>query len=252
MTTDEVGGTRTKGDLCFFAGIGFDSLMLNDFKSIKAWSRRTNVMTRALSSVTGYCVALLVKTLPQCVLHGRHVLHMRLTTPSPENTLWVDHRRGDFSQPVSTDNDDTFSSDETAPTIESDGSTLLFEGTTGILAAGTSPFYGGGLRLFPFARMIPDKMHLRLGRISPLVGLLHIPSIFGGSFRDKSPDRFGCLDFLGTDFQVELNQPTDCYPFQHSGESVGDVSRFRLSLIKEPVKFVSFLPRRRIAMPLSE
>jgi hypothetical protein len=121
----------------------------------------------------------------------------------------------------------------------------LYLGTTGILAAGTSPYYGGGLRLFPFARMTVDKMHLRLGRIHPLVGFLNIPQIFAGSYRDKS-DKFGCIDFIGGDFQVQvLNQGNDKgFPFQHSGESVGHVERFRLQVMKKPVKFVSFMEKR--------
>jgi hypothetical protein len=51
--------------------------------------------------------------------------------------------------------------------------------------------------------MTVDKMHLRLGRIHPLVGFLNIPQIFAGSYRDKS-DRFGCIDFIGGDFEVEV------------------------------------------------
>lgn len=211
-------------ELCFFAGVGFDSLMLNDFKQIKAWSKRTGVLTKVLSSVTGYCVALVVKTLPKCVLKGKHNIQVNVTTRHPEETTWIDHRRGDVMRRVTCGN--------------------LYEGTTGILAAGTSPFYGGGLRLFPFARMTLDKMHLRLGRIHPLVGFINIPKIFAGSYRDTS-DRFGCIDFVGTDFDVKVTSEGDekGFPFQHSGESVGHTDSFRLSVVKEPVRFVSFMQK---------
>jgi diacylglycerol kinase family enzyme len=210
-------------ELCFFAGIGFDSLMLNDFKRIKAWSKRTGFLTRMLSSVAGYCVALVIKTLPKATL-GKHNIYVKLTTRD-NNTLWVDHRRGDMVRRVE-DNE-------------------LYSGTTGILAAGTSPYYGGGLRLFPFARMTVDKMHLRLGRIHPLVGFLNIPQIFAGSYRDRS-DRFGCIDFIGGDFEVQVlgRGKEKGFPFQHSGESVGHVEQFRLQVVKEPVRFVSFMERR--------
>ena len=209
-------------ELCFFAGVGFDSLMLNDFKRIKAWSKRTGVLTKLLSSVTGYCVALVVQTLPKCVFQGKHNINVQLTTRHPEETTWIDHRRGDVMRKVS--------------------GKVLYSGKTGILAAGTSPFYGGGLRLFPFARMTLDKMHLRLGRIHPLVGFANIPRIFSGSYRDTS-DRFGCIDFVGTDFDVQVSsedEKDDGFPFQHSGESVGHAENFRLQVVKEPVRFVSF------------
>jgi len=85
--------------LCFFAGVGFDSLMLQDFQSIKKWAIRTKILTKTLSSVAGYCVALVVKTLPKCVTRQEHNIQVKVTTRDP-NTLWVDHRRGDVVQTV--------------------------------------------------------------------------------------------------------------------------------------------------------
>jgi diacylglycerol kinase family enzyme len=230
---DECSNNTNTAPLCFFAGVGFDSLMLNDFKTLKAWSERTGVLKRALGSITGYCVALVAMTLPQCVLQNKHQIHVTLTTRrSNKETLWIDHRRGDFAEVVGNDGDGQ--------------ETLLYQGAAGILAAGTSPFYGGGLRLFPFARMYTDRMHLRLGRIHPLKGFLNIPRIFEGSYRD---DDFGCLDFIGDDFEVEVREDSDLrqqggYPFQHSGESAGHLERFRLKVVQEPVRFISFLPKR--------
>jgi hypothetical protein len=218
-----------KGDLCFFAGVGFDSLMLDDFKSIKAWSKRTGILRRTLSSVAGYCVALLFKTLPKG-MQGKHNIYVELTT-NDNSTLFVDHRRGDLVRSVK--------------------ERVLYKGVTGILAAGTSPFYGGGLRLFPFARMTEDKMHLRLGRIHPFVGFLNIPSIYSGSYRDKT-DNFGVIDFMGKDFEVKVTVPSNDndgtrggsetkkrgFPFQHSGESIGTRNRFRLRVTNTPVRFI--------------
>lgn len=276
-----------KGDLCFFAGSGFDSLMLHDFQQVKAWSSTSKSLPTflkdALSSVAGYCVALVALTLPQTIRYGTHKIHVRVTTED-EEALWVDHRRGDFSElavgPL----------DGTNATNAIIGNTpkkqhLIYSGTTGILAASTTPYYGGGLRLFPYARLIPNKLHLRLGRISPLRGVLNIPSIFEGSYREKS-NRFGCLDFIGDEFDVEVSSPvyqnylkkkrakkqdgrwwrrirrratikedvsnmngevsTSGFPFQHSGESMGMKERFRLRVVKQPVKFVSFLQPRVI------
>lgn len=229
-----------KGDLCFFAGAGFDSLMLDDFKSIKAWSSKTGIFPRALGSVFGYVVALIIKTLPKAALWGRHRIHVKVSTRDQE-TLWVDHRRGDFVLPATTCRARMNSIQGTED--ESEESTTIYEGTTGILAAGTSPYYGGGMRLFPFARLTPDKMHLRLGRISPLVGFTNIPKIFEGSYRERT-DKFGVIDFLGDDFEVEVE--SGCgqrrgFPFQHSGESMGELERFRLKVVNSNIRFVNFM-----------
>jgi len=245
---------NSSGALCFFAGVGFDSLMLNDFKTLKAWSQRTGILKRALGSVTGYCIALVTMTLPQCVLQNKHKIHVQLTTRCQQGTLWIDHRRGDFAEAVGSGTSGTSSCDINGGDTSGDKentatqATLLYQGPAGILAAGTSPFYGGGLRLFPFARLYQDKMHLRLGRIHPIKGFLNIPKIFEGSYRDED---FGCLDFVGNDFDIEVRQDNEIqkkggYPFQHSGESAGHFERFRLRLENEPVRFVSFLPRRVI------
>lgn len=222
--------------------------MLNDFKDVKAWSKRTGILTRVLSSVTGYCVALIVKTLPKTVTKSSHKVQVRLTTLDPDNTLWVDHRRGDFVRQCKKEQG------------SSSNPGLLFEGETGILAAGTVPYYGGGLRLFPFARMTLDKMHVRLGRIHPVTGFFNIPAIFAGSFRDTSDRGFGVLDFIGSDFEVQVlssasstppksgvrvgGGAVDGFPFQHSGESVGHVESFRLRVVEEPVRFLSLLEER--------
>lgn len=230
---------RPNFDLCFFAGVGFDSLMLNDFKDIKTWSNQTGILTSVLSSVTGYCVALVVKTLPKCVLHGKHNIHVKVTTPTPQDTTWIDHRRGDVMRKISTTTTSTTTTIDNNTTKD----TLLYSGETGILAAGTCPYYGGNLRLFPFARMTLDKMHLRLGRIHPLTGFVNIPKIFQGSYRDFSEENFGCIDFVGSQFDVVVESTSDDkngFPFQHSGESVGHVQQFSLSVVKEPIQFVSF------------
>jgi len=286
------------GELCFFAGVGFDSLMLNDFKIIKDWSLRNRFLSffklnHVLSSVAGYCAALVVRTLPQCFLKGKHKIDVTITTQDAAHTLWVDHRRGDLVQPVvvGKGNDDNEENRRNTPSqsttlrttdtfTDIPTSTLLYQGNAGIVAAGTCPFYGGGLRLFPFARMTSDKMHLRVGRIHPATGFFRIPSIFAGSYRDKSDDGFGCLDFIGSTFEIQVadasaaatemindsNTPlplangesgngdnnamcsketaTLGYPLQCSGESVGLVRRVRLTVMDTPVRFVSLLEKR--------
>jgi len=80
------------------------------------------------------------------------------------------------------------------------------------------------------------------------VGALNIPKIFEGSYREKSDSGFGCIDFVGDDFEVEVKSEQDekGFPFQHSGESVGSLERFRLRVIKEKIKFVSLLERRLV------
>jgi hypothetical protein len=198
--------------------------MLNDFKELKEWSQRTGVLRQFLSSLAGYWVALICKTLPHTILRSSHKVRVHVTTT--KEAWWVDHRRGDFVQPTR--------------------EPLLYEGETGIIAGSTVPYYGGRLRFFPFARMTVDQMHLRLGRIHPWTGLINIRSIYKGSYRDAS-SAFGILDFIGSDFTIQVSNPSSDeagFPLQHSGESIGPVSSFRLRVLKTPIRFWSLLPDR--------
>jgi hypothetical protein len=105
-----------------------------------------------------------------------------------------------------------------------------------------------------FARVTLDQLHLRIGRIHPLTGFFNIPKIFTGSYRDPS-DRLGVLDYLGREFHVQFLSDDDrdgpksksksSYPFQHSGESVGDITSFRLKVADQPIRFVSFWDQKR-------
>ena len=293
--TQDSASSSSTSELCFFAGVGFDSLMLEDFKVLKAWSHRTKIFTSALSSVLGYCVALVTRTLPKCITRSAHQVNVRISTRDPE-TLWVDHRRGDIVQrAVQQPNRNKLtaqrnamlrtvgdkyngnvyerngrSSSDGISTSDDDQRAVLYEGMAGIVAGATTPFYGGGLRLFPFARMTIDKMHLRIGRIHPLRGFVNIPRIFAGSYRDTRESSHGCIDFVGDDFEVtilpaskpETNSKTSTangsytqeeepgkhdpvgYPLQHSGESIGNCEKVRLRVVKEPIRFVTFLEKR--------
>jgi hypothetical protein len=238
-----------QGDLCFFAGVGFDSLLLQDFKDLKAWSVRKGILRETLGSVTGYVVALVSKTLPKCIQRNAHQIQVEITSADP-HAVWIDHRRGDVVRKLTS----VTQGGDTPVTTPTPTPTLVYKGTAGIVAAGTSPYYGGGLRLFPFARMTLDKMHLRVGRIHPLRGFLQIPRIFRGSYRDTRPGSFGCLDFLANDFTVSVRPSTsdattpkkNGYPLQHSGEAIGSYEQFRLRVVPSPVKFVTFFKKRII------
>ena len=246
---ESINSTVPNSELCFFAGSGFDSLMLSDFNIIKRWSkRRVKPIRRFLGSVAGYSVALVTRTLPSCLIWGKHKLICRITIPKASasanasratstGTYWMDPRRGDTAIKVRPNNcqsnKDLFLDD-----IGEDRQ-LLFEGTTGIVAAGATPYYGGGLKLFPFSRVQPHGMHLRIGRINPFVGFLNIPWIFRGTYRHYN---MKCLDFVGKDFEVELSKP---YPFQHSGEADRwPLKKFRLRVADEELEFVDFLKPR--------
>ncbi|CAJ1965541.1 unnamed protein product [Cylindrotheca closterium] len=211
---------------CFFAGMGIDSLMLQDYKELQDWSSKSKFWKNKFSSVWGYTVALFTRTLPKLMSNNSHSLSLEVTTTKP--ALWVDHRRGDVVRSIRLDEDDK--------------ETLLYKGRAGIVAVSTTPFYGGNLKLFPFARLSENGCQIRIGRIHPLMGVMNIPQIFSGAYRNSE---MGCLDFIGTQFSVEIHD-VDGHPVQHSGESMGLAQKVELQVLQEPVRFVTLLPPRLV------
>jgi len=174
--------TKSSQYICFFAGLGFDSLLLQDYQDMQEWisrrptGKRQKWLKRICTGVSGYTLALLTRTLPKCMDRGdattapspQHEVSVRVSTNAPECVSWIDPRRGDVMRPVlldgsasrpkrsqkQTPEQQTRASAETDKTTTTSSSVLfpLFQGRAGLVAGSTVPYYGGGLRLFPFAR----------------------------------------------------------------------------------------------------
>jgi hypothetical protein len=262
----------------FFAGLGYDSVILQDYKDLQDWRKAKNhrqeatLWQAATTGVVGYTVAMMTRSLPKLMRlkdASKLLRDVRITTDDPESTYWIDHRRGDTMRPAIDHNIiNVRGNKERNPATEE----MLYRGSAGIIAAGTVPYYGGGLRLFPFARMTPGGMNLRIGRrLHPLEGISKIPSIFEGSFRDRTTDTFQCLDFVGHQFTIEIfesykdsgiggssgsqDETEEGFPVQHSGEAMGSCTRveFTVSSLEDndrdptmppPMRFVTLMSPR--------
>ena len=202
---------RAGDTLSFFAGAGYDSVLLNDYNWMKQNTKHP--ITRGLMhSVVGYLVAAVTRTVPSA-LAGKLDLEAKITTKGP--AYYVDPRRGDAI-------------------VKLDISRTLFEGSTKMIAAGTHPYFGSGFRAFPFSNMMPGMMNLRVASIGPLSVLGNLPSLWKGHYRNSER----VLDFLVNEVEVELQAP---FPFQHSGEAMGEVERFTLRIDDQPIELVDFL-----------
>jgi diacylglycerol kinase family enzyme len=102
-----------------------------------------------------------------------------------------------------------------------------------MLGVGTTPFYGYGLKIFPFAGMLPGMMQLRLITMSPAHALRHLPSLWNGCYRNARMVQ----DFGVQAVSVHLHSP---HPFQHSGEDRGEVQDLRLAMSPERLRLVNF------------
>jgi diacylglycerol kinase family enzyme len=202
-------------DRCLIAGLGYDSMLLNDYNWLKQRTRN-RLLKPLMHTLLGYFAATFSRTLPR-VLSGRPIrVEARVTNRG--KAFYVDPRRGDAVQEIPV------------------GATL-FEGPAAMIGAGTMPYFGFGLRVYPFANIMPNMMHLRIARLGPLRTIANLPSIWRGAFRDAD----NVFDFLVNDVHVELEKP---FPFQHSGDDQGLRDQIDLKIADDDLELVDYLRPR--------
>ncbi len=205
---------REGDDRFFFAGIGYDSQLLNDYNWLKAHTKNA-LLKPIMHSVAGYFVALFGRTIPAIMTDDKRV-ECRVTTV--DEAYFIDPARGDFSERI-------------------EPGSVLFEGPATYIGAASTPYYGYGFRMFPFARVMPDKMHVRVANMGPFRTLAHLPSLWGGKLRDSKR----IFDFLGSHIRIELSRPL---AFQHSGDASGDRDKLELILDPQPLQLVDLSPKQ--------
>lgn len=202
-------------DRFLFGGMGYDSILLNDYNWLKERTK-TSLMRPALHSVLGYFAALFSRTLPR-IARGQHrPIQARITTHS--EAFYIDPRRGDRLQRI-------------AP------NTTLFEGDATLIGIGTSSYFGYGFKVFPFAGLMPGMMQLRVARIGAGRAMMHLPTIWRGSYRNSDV----ISDFFVKHIKIELANP---YPFQHSGDDQGLRDHLNLRIAHDPLQLVDLYQPR--------
>ena len=193
-----------------FASLGVDAQLLNDYVWLKerlAGSR----LGRLLTGSRGYAAAVLLRTLPQAMvrpLTAECEIHNRGPTPA--------YRCGRDGKPIAT----------IAP------GQLLYRGRAMIAAASTIPYYGYGLRMFPFAGLQSGTMHLRVGVVEPLSVVANLGKMWRGEWFPPAVE-----DFLASSIQVRFDRPM---PFQLGGDAAGPRSDVTLAVAPEQLSLVDF------------
>lgn len=202
----------------FFCGMGYDAMVLNDYNSLKERTHN-RLLKPLLHGVSGYFAALLARTLPRVAFSRSHQLEARVKTIG--RGYYVDPRRGDFIAKL-------------------EPGTVVFEGKASFIGAGTVPYFGYQFRVFPFARMMPELMNLRITTMGAAKTLANLPKIWKGTYRNSE----SILDFMVDGYEVELARP---FPFQHSGDAAGEVDELKVTLAAQPIELVDLYPKPPLA-----
>jgi diacylglycerol kinase family enzyme len=194
-----------------FAGLGVDGKLLNDY----VWVRNhlaKGVFKGLLSGRGGYFSAVALKTLPHYLTHSTSVeCEVMNGLSSPAYRLAADGSM--LGEPI-------------AP------GEPLYRGRLMMAAAATIPFYGFGLRMFPFAGLRRGMMHLRIGSIFAPAILANLPGLWKGRWFPK-----GIHDFHAREVTIRFDKPM---PLQVGGDAEGYRNEISFGVARSQVELLDF------------
>jgi diacylglycerol kinase family enzyme len=198
-----------------FAGLGIDAAVLNDYNWLKD-RLRDGALRRLSTGIPGYGLAIALRSAPRRLLERRPA-YCEIVNTGGE--AWrLDERGRPVGQPI-------------------EPGELLYAGPCMMAAAATVPFYGFGLRAFPFAASAPGRMQVRVVGQVPISTLLwNLPRVWSGQFSHP-----GILDFHARSVRVTFERPM---PLQLGGDASGwrEEAELRTAPPVELVDFQDVLP----------
>ncbi len=207
----EVDLIECEGDRFVFGGIGYDARVLNDYINFKHSLARFPRLKKFSGSAAAYLAAVVTRTVPDMLKNG-FTVPVRVTNTG-DDCYYMDPRRGDRA-------------------IKMAKGAVLFEGNAGVVSAGTSPYFGFGFTMYPFAGTTPGMMNVRIATMGPIETLSHLPSLWKGHLRSPT-----ILDFKCTSVKIESSKAV-CY--QHSGDGQGKREVLEMKVSDRPLKLVDY------------
>jgi diacylglycerol kinase family enzyme len=199
-----------EGYLTPFAGLGADAQILADYNATKNMLAGTPLAALG-RGLAGYGIAALTRSLPGYLLNNMPVVRVINTG----DDAWpVDPRGVQKNRPLK------------------HGETL-YEGRARLTALSTIPYYGFGMRLFPFATTDERRMNLRLSTIGSPQFVSNLRGIWNGTYHDP---RY-LSDFLVDRIRIECDTPVD---FQIGGDAQGTRTSIEASVSREAIELVDY------------
>lgn len=194
-----------------FAGVGVDAAILNDYH----WLRQRlggSALRRLAQGIGGYGLAVALRSAPRQLANRRAPYCEVLNTGRP---AWrLDDRGRRIGKPI-------------------ENGELLYAGPCILAAGSTVPYYGFGLKAFPFALSRPGSMHLRVAGKIPVSTLLwNVSKIWTGEFCHP-----GLLDFQVERVELKFEKPM---PLQIGGDAEGWREELRLGMAPQAIEVVDF------------
>lgn len=207
-STRELRLVEVEGHITPFAGIGADAEVLADYIALNRRLRGTPLSSMGVG-LTGYSLAAITRSIPKQL--GKDMPTVRIT-----NLGRRCQRVGKDGVPMG------------APFEQG---AVLFEGKARIASCSTIPYYGFGFRMFPYADLVPERMHLRVSTMGSFEFAQNIGAVWNGSFHDPSV----LFDYLVEAVRIECSPETE---LQIGGDSKGKRASVEMNITREPLRLL--------------
>lgn len=206
----EIRLVEVEGLLTPFCGLGLDAAVLQDYESVRDSLRKSPLRAVAAGPVS-YAISSLTKTLPASLL--RRMPHCRVVNLGSD-ALRLGRNGRVMGKPIGRGD-------------------VVFEGPMRLVGVSTIPYYGYGLKMFPYAEERPDRMSLRIATLGAAEFARNIRAIWRGEY--ESPGGF--FDALVEHVRIEVDPST---AFQVGGDVMGERRVLEVKLAAAPIRLVDF------------
>jgi len=191
-----------------FGGFGTDALILNDYNMMKSIKNKT--LRWPFLGLKGYFTSALLVTLPKTVLKSRNTIE------------------------IYANNDEVYKVSQSIgfKKISVKRGDLIYKGDFTLVPIGSTPYFGYGLKILPYASKKEGYFQIRVINVSPLLMFYKVFMIWNGIYEGDD-----IVDFLVNDVTIKFSKDT---PFQISGDAAGYKKETRISLSNEEIDFIDF------------
>ena len=197
-----------EGRPSLFCGFGLDAQILDDFSATVKTLQRLRIAEQVKSAGVRYFLAVAGRSIPRFLTSQRpEVVAINRGAPA----IKVDVDGNPIGEPIP-------------------AGRVLWRGVATLASAGTIPFFGLGMRVFPHADRMAGRFQLRLADPGAAHMLSRLPKIWNGSV--KSPY---IHDYLVDEVELVLSRPS---PFQANGDLLGTRERTTIRLWPRAIPIV--------------
>lgn len=208
---------EVEGQLCQFAGVGWDAIVLHDYKR-NLEKRASQLVASELAAklhkgTLGYLYSTFRITVPEEIDKLRRSGRTRVVLENlGEPAIALDARGDPLALPKS--------------------SQRLFEGFVSVGAAACEPYWGLGFKAFPHAQRFPGRINIRVYDRPIHEAVMRAVALWRGGLSDS-----GMHDFFVTKARMKFSRAV---PFQIGGDVLGLREEIEVAVAKETLELVEW------------